>query len=80
MTIVKFVITFFFSCFIVFGQSDIEHIFKVYPAWTTNFDKKTMDFSELIGGGPPKDGIPAIINPKFTTIEEAKIGWQKKSR
>jgi hypothetical protein len=26
---------------------------------------------EIIGGGPPKDGIPAILNPKFVRSQEA---------
>src|SRR5215471_9732793 len=26
---------------------------------------------EIIGGGPPKDGIPAILNPKFVRPQEA---------
>jgi hypothetical protein len=26
---------------------------------------------KLIGGGPPKDGIPSIDNPKFVSVEEA---------
>jgi len=25
----------------------------------------------VLSGGPPKDGIPAILNPKFIAIEEA---------
>jgi hypothetical protein len=28
-------------------------------------------FDEFIGGGPPKDGIPAIDSPKFVSVEEA---------
>ena len=29
--------------------------------------------SEILSGGPPKDGIPAILHPKFTTVDQA--GW-----
>jgi len=54
-----------------FAQDGLENISKVYPKWTTNFEKKSIDLSELFPGGPPKDGIPAIINPKFTTISES---------
>ncbi|MCP5062504.1 MAG: DUF3179 domain-containing protein [Ignavibacteriae bacterium] len=50
------------------AQDGLENILKVYPKWTTNFEKKSIDLSELFPGGPPKDGIPAIVNPKFTTI------------
>jgi hypothetical protein len=38
----------------------------------TNFSKHTVDFAEIISGGPPKDGIPSIDDPKFVTIGEAK--------
>ena len=31
----------------------------------TDFTNKTIDFSEVISGGPPKDGIPAIDEPQF---------------
>ncbi len=42
-------------------------------AWPkTNFDKTLVDLDEIISGGPPKDGIPAIDHPKFTPAEQAK--------
>ena len=32
----------------------------------TNFQKTSIDdWSEIMSGGPPKDGIPAIDDPKF---------------
>jgi hypothetical protein len=37
----------------------------------TDFNKHSIPFSEIKSGGPPKDGIPAIDNPNFVTIEEA---------
>lgn len=33
--------------------------------------KYIVDPREIRGGGPPKDGIPSIDNPKFVTVEEA---------
>lgn len=30
---------------------------------------------EILRGGPPRDGIPAILEPKFTDVEDA--GWLK---
>ena len=56
---------------VIIAQEKSEHILKVYPHWITNFTKSSVDLSELIPGGPPKDGIPAIINPSFETIESA---------
>ncbi|MDH3713815.1 MAG: DUF3179 domain-containing protein [Gammaproteobacteria bacterium] len=37
----------------------------------TDFDKRTVDLSEIRSGGPPKDGIPAIDEPKFISVEQA---------
>jgi len=42
----------------------------------TNLEKKSIDLSEIIGGGPGKDGIPSIDNPSFVSQEEASE-WLK---
>ena len=39
--------------------------------WRTDLPKKSIKLSELISGGPPKDGIPAINDPKFVPSQEA---------
>ncbi|MDZ7659000.1 DUF3179 domain-containing protein [Fodinibius sp.] len=39
--------------------------------WDTNTDKSTIELSELKRGGPPKDGIPSIDDPKFVSLNEA---------
>jgi len=33
--------------------------------------KYIVDPNKLIGGGPPKDGIPSIDNPRYVSVEEA---------
>ena len=42
----------------------------------TNFNKTTVDaWSEILSGGPPKDGIPALDNPGFIpAARETRIG------
>ncbi len=43
-------------------------------AWpNTAFSQSTIDLGEVISGGPPKDGIPALSNPSFisTDVETA---------
>lgn len=41
----------------------------------TDFSRAAIDFSEIVSGGPPKDGIPSIDNPKFRPVgEEDKLG------
>lgn len=45
----------------------------------TNFEKTTItDWSEIISGGPPKDGIPALSNPAFINVaDEDRIGGRE---
>ncbi len=42
--------------------------------WRTDFSISSLPFDQIIGGGPPKDGIPAIDAPVFESIEAAR-GW-----
>lgn len=37
----------------------------------TDGTKHSVPLDEIIGGGPPKDGIPSIDNPKFIAITQA---------
>ncbi len=37
---------------------------------TTDFDKTSVDFRDIISGGPRKDGIPPIDDPKFKPVSE----------
>lgn len=39
--------------------------------WKTNFCKHSVPYSEIISGGPPRDGIPPIDSPKFVSVSEA---------
>lgn len=38
---------------------------------STNTSISSIDLVEVLSGGPPKDGIPAINNPQFQSISEA---------
>ncbi|MGM0546526.1 MAG: DUF3179 domain-containing protein [Bacteroidota bacterium] len=42
------------------------------PGWKTNTDKTTIELDELKQGGPPKDGIPSIDDPKFLSTDRAQ--------
>jgi hypothetical protein len=37
----------------------------------TNFDNSLVDLDEIQSGGPPKDGIPPVDDPKFDSVAEA---------
>jgi hypothetical protein len=40
-------------------------------SFRTDFSKRTISYSEVLSGGPPKDGIPAIDDPRFVTVADA---------
>jgi hypothetical protein len=37
----------------------------------TDFSKHSVDYQEIIGGGPPRDGIPSINKPSFVAVADA---------
>ena len=37
----------------------------------TDFSKHSVPYGDILSGGPPKDGIPAIDEPKFVSVDEA---------
>jgi hypothetical protein len=41
--------------------------------WKTDFDKRSVELSEIEPGGPPKDGIPPIDTPRFETA--LNVDW-----
>ncbi len=43
-----------------------------HEGWKTDFEKYSIDLSEVMSGGPPKDGIPSIDAPKFVPLGDAK--------
>jgi len=42
--------------------------------WRTNTAKSLIGFDELVAGGPEKDGIAALEEPRFEALEES-YGW-----
>jgi hypothetical protein len=39
--------------------------------WETDFSKHSVSFDEFMSGGPGKDGIPAVDDPRFVAVEDA---------
>jgi thiol-disulfide isomerase/thioredoxin len=39
--------------------------------FSTDFGRHTVPYSEILSGGPPKDGIPAINEPSYVSVDEA---------
>ncbi|NIM58240.1 MAG: DUF3179 domain-containing protein [Candidatus Aminicenantes bacterium] len=44
-----------------------------FRGFKTNLNKRSIDLDLILDGGPGKDGIPAINNPRFVSISETKI-------
>jgi hypothetical protein len=43
-------------------------------AWNTNWALHTIDYQEILSGGPPRDGIPSIDDPQFID-QAAAAAW-----
>jgi len=39
--------------------------------FSTDFSIHTVPYTEILSGGPPKDGIPSIDDPKFISVADA---------
>ena len=39
--------------------------------WKTDFSRHTVPLDEIVSGGPPKDGIPAVDRPRFVNVRQA---------
>ncbi len=58
---------------VLFGVSAAANPLFWGVEWpNTDFSKKSIDFKEILSGGPPKDGIPSIDNPKFVSVAEVR--------
>ena len=40
--------------------------------WKTDFSRHTVQYDEIISGGPPRDGIPPIDSPSFVSPKSAE--------
>ena len=36
--------------------------------WATDFSKKSVPLTEIMSGGPPRDGIPPIDDPEYASV------------
>jgi hypothetical protein len=39
--------------------------------FATDFSRHSVPYSQVLSGGPPKDGIPTIDDPRFVNVEDA---------
>jgi hypothetical protein len=50
---------------------DIDEVRVVTSGWETDFSKHSVPLSEFQSGGPPRDGIPPVDEPKPTSQDDA---------
>ncbi len=58
------------SVFLLVGSSQLNAQGR-REQWRTDFNNHTVPLEEIVSGGPPKDGIPAIDNPLFISVGSA---------
>ena len=53
-------------------QRNLTEGFFSTRGWSTDFSLHSVPYNEFISGGPPKDGIASIDNPKFISPEDSR--------
>lgn len=53
-----------------------ENLKRMTSSWNTNWELHTIHYSEILSGGPPRDGIPSIDDPQFVSQTEAETWLQ----
>ena len=48
-----------------------EQLQFITQSWNTNWNRHTIDYNEILSGGPPRDGIPSIDEPRYIRPDEA---------
>ncbi len=61
-----------------FGAAALASPAQWQVEWpNTDFEQTLVDFSEILSGGPPKDGIPSIDDPTFASPEAVDLPPQE---
>jgi len=63
-----------FAVAIVCAAPAIAQVAFWQNEWSsTDFDKSSVNFNDILSGGPPKDGIPALSSVEFVAVGESDI-------
>ena len=46
-------------------------VFFCPPAMAWDFDRHAIPTDEILSGGPPRDGIPALMEPEYVAADKA---------
>ena len=64
------ILTAFSATFLIAGAALADPKTWSGQGWSTDFSIHTVDYNEILSGGPPKDGIPSIDRPEFVAVSE----------
>jgi hypothetical protein len=54
------------------SETPVEAAIFAREGWKTDFSRQSAPLTEFQSGGPPKDGIPAIDEPRFVGVDTAE--------
>jgi len=60
------------------AAADLRGVGFSTSGWQTDFTKHSVPLSDITSGGPPRDGIPPIDEPRFVTVAEADAWLEEK--
>ena len=58
---------------ILIGDNRSNQLRSLTDSWNTDWERHTIDYDEILSGGPPRDGIPSIDAPTFDSQDVAGI-------
>ena len=58
---------------ILIGDNRPDRLRSLTESWNTDWERHTIDYNEILSGGPPRDGIPSIDAPIFDSLDMAGI-------
>ncbi len=59
------------SVSVIAQEASVDDLNVSTAGWTTDFSQHSVPLSEIRSGGPPRDGIPPIDNPRYVSLAEA---------
>jgi Protein of unknown function (DUF3179) len=70
----RFIVFIFSALFLSTAFAQAGPSAKMQKAWPkTDFERASVKFSDIMAGGPPKDGIPSIDQPKFIAVAKSDL-------
>ena len=56
---------------VIIGDDRPDQLRFITDRWNTDWTRHTIDYDSILSGGPPRDGIPSVDEPKFISPDEA---------